>query len=312
MRLALFDDYRLGLVTDRGIVDASSYVRHLYHLGDGEFMNGVIEHFEELRTRLSQLVGEGRALPLDAVTLRAPLTRPHNIVCMAVNYMENGTRSQKPPIAAFPKSPSAILGPEGTMVLPDVEASVFEGEAELALVIGKHASHVPAARAHDVIFGYLNFIDGSARMAHPSLSPFYDQKSRDTFAPIGPYIVTADEVPDPQNVHIQLWVNGVLKQDFNTNDMAHPITRCVEWVTSTHAMGPGDILATGTNHLGLSAFQDGDTVEIEGQGLGRLRVHVRDDLKRTWARETRQERAKAGAEDTKAPQLSGKYSRADS
>ena len=77
-------------------------------------------------------------------------------------------------------------------------------------------------------------------------------KSRDTFAPIGPYLVTADEIADPHKVPIKLWVNGEVKQDFNTDDMAHNIPRCIEWVTSIHTLEPGDILATGTNHRGLS------------------------------------------------------------
>src|SRR4029453_14463925 len=113
------------------------------------------------------------------------------------------------------------------------------------------------------------------------------KKTRDPFAPMGPYIVTADEVPDPLNLQVRLWVNGELKQNFNTNDMAHKIARCIEWVTSIHTLEPGDAPPTGTNHRGLSAFQDGDTVELETDRLGRLRFNVRDDLKRTWARETR-------------------------
>ena len=83
-------------------------------------------------------------------------------------------------------------------------------------------------------------------------------KSRETFAPMGPYLVTADEVPDPDRPEIRLWVNAELKQNFNTSDMAHKIPRCIEWVTSIHALEPGDVLATGTNHRGLSAFEDGD------------------------------------------------------
>ena len=98
--------------------------------------------------------------------------------------------------------------------------------------------------------------------------------------------MTADEIADPHRLDIRLWVNGELKQSFNTSDMAHKIPRCIEWVTSIHSLEPGDILATGTNHRGLSGFQNGDVVELETQGLGRLRFNVRDDLKRTWGRET--------------------------
>jgi len=158
----------------------------------------------------------------------------------------------------------------------------------------------------DYVFGYLNFIDGSARGLPPSGNTFYQMKSRDTFAPMGPYIVTADEVLDPHKLQVKLWVNGELKQNFNTDDMAHKIPRCIEWVTSIHALGPGDVLASGTNHRGLSGFQDGDLVELETQGLGRLAFHVRDELKRTWGRETRLDRQNKGQEGT-TPQLTGKY-----
>jgi hypothetical protein len=98
----------------------------------------------------------------------------------------------------------------------------------------------------------------------------------------------------------------VLKQNFNTSDMAHNIPRCVEWVSAIHTLLPGDILATGTNHRGLSALQDGDVVELETECLGRLTFNVRDKLKRTWSRETRLEREQKGLEG-RTPQLTGKY-----
>jgi 2-keto-4-pentenoate hydratase/2-oxohepta-3-ene-1,7-dioic acid hydratase in catechol pathway len=131
-------------------------------------------------------------------------------------------------------------------------------------------------------------------------------KSRATFAPIGPYLVTADEVKDPQKLQVRLWVNGTLKQNFNTSDMAHDISRCVEWVSAIHTLVPGDLLATGTNHRGLSALQDGDVVELETEGLGRLKFNVRAPLKRTWSRETRLEREQKRLEG-RTPQLTGKY-----
>ena len=178
----------------------------------------------------------------------------------------------------------------------------------MAVIIGTRASNVRAADAMSYVFGYMNFIDGSARGLPPSGNTFYQMKSRDTFAPIGPYIVTADEVRDPDNLKVQLWVNGQLKQNFNTSDMAHKIPRCIEWVTSIHTLEPGDILATGTNHRGLSAFMNGDVIELETEGLGRLSFNVRDDLKRTWSRETRLDRQQKGQEGTTA-QLSGKYAK---
>jgi 2-keto-4-pentenoate hydratase/2-oxohepta-3-ene-1,7-dioic acid hydratase in catechol pathway len=108
---------------------------------------------------------------------------------------------------------------------------------------------------------------------------------------------------------VRLWVNGALKQNYNTDDMAHKIPRCIEWITSIHDLEPGDILATGTNHRGLSAFQDGDTVDLEVEGLGKLTVKVKDELKRTWSRETRLDREMKGLNGT-TPQISGKYAKA--
>jgi 2-keto-4-pentenoate hydratase/2-oxohepta-3-ene-1,7-dioic acid hydratase in catechol pathway len=306
MRLAFFDDFTLGVVKGDAVVDVSAVVKDLPRLGPQDVIRGVIERWTELRPRLEAAAAQGTGVALDRVKIRPPLPKPANIVCMAVNYMEDGTRSEPAPINAFLKSPSAVIGHGDTMVLPDVPATIFEGEAEMAVVIGPRASHVPAADAMRHVFGYTNFIDGSARGLLPPGNTFYQMKSRDTFAPIGPFLVTADEVADPHRLQIRLSVNGTVKQNFNTDDMAHRIPRCIEWVTSIHALEPGDVLATGTNHRGLSAFMDGDVVEVETQGLGRLRFNVRDPLKRTWDRETRLDRQQKGLEGT-TPQLSGKH-----
>jgi len=309
LKLLYFDDYKLGVLRGETVVDVSDVVRDVPHLGPHDLIGGVIARFAEYRPRLEAAAERGSGAPLSQVRVRPPLPRPYNIVCMAVNYMEDGTRAEPAPINAFLKSPSAVIGDGDTMILPDAPATIFEGEAEMALVIGKRASGVRAAEAMDYIFGYMNFIDGSARGLPPSGNTFYQMKSRDTFGPMGPYLVTADEVPDPLNCQVRLWVNGTLKQNYNTSDMAHKIPRCIEWVTSIHALEPGDVLALGTNHRGLSAFQDGDLIELETDGLGRLHVHVRDELKRTWARETRRDRQEQKLEGT-TPQLSGKHAAA--
>jgi len=310
MKLLFFDDFRLGVARVDSMIDVSDVVKDIPHLDPQGLMRGLIERFDQYRGRLEQAAASGQGKQLDQVRVRPPLPRPSNIVCMAVNYMEDGTRSEPAPINGFMKSPNAVIGKGETMVLPDVPATIFEGEAEVALVIGKHASGVSADRAMDYVFGYVNFIDGSARGLPPAQNSFYQMKSRDTFAPIGPFLVTADEIPDPQKLAVNLWTNGTLMQSFNTDDMAHKIPRCVEWVTSIHSLEPGDILATGTNHGGLNPFQDGDTVELETQGLGRLIFKVRDDLKRTWARETRHQRQQKG-QDSPTPQISGKYATAN-
>ncbi len=306
MKLLFVEDFRLCVLRGKEVVDVSAVVQDIPHTGPHDLISGLIARFDAYRGRLEAAAASGKGVPLASVRVRPPLPKPGNIVCMAVNYMEDGTRSEPAPLNAFHKAATAVIGPGDTMVLPDVPATIFEGEAELAVVIGKRAKNVSAANAMDHVFGYVNFIDGSARGLKPANNSFFQMKSRDTFAPIGPFLVTKDEIADPHELPVKLWVNGEIKQDFNTNDMAHKIPRCIEWVSSIHTLEPGDILATGTNHRGLNAFMDGDRVELEVAGLGRLAFNVRDDLKRTWSRETRLDRQNKGF-DTPTPQTGGKY-----
>jgi len=306
VKILYFDDFKLGVLKGDTVVDVSDVVRDVPHIGPHDLISGVIERWASYKARLEQAAAQGRGIPLGQVKIRPPLPKPYNIVAMAVNYMEDGTRKEPAPINAFHKSPNSVIGHGDTLVLPDVPATIFEGEAEMALVIGKRATAVSPADAMSYIFGYVNFIDGSARGLLPTGNTFYQMKSRDTFCPMGPYIVTADEIGNPAKLQIRLWVNGTLKQNYNTSDMAHKIPRCIEWVTSIHTLDPGDVIATGTNHRGLSGFQNGDEVEVETEGLGRLRFYVRDDLKRTWGRETRLDRQQKNQEGT-TPQLTGKH-----
>jgi len=309
VRLLFFDDFKFGVAKDDTVVDVSAAVADIARTHPQDVIRGVIEGWSEYQEILTRAAADGEGVPLGTVRIRPPLPRPNNIDCMAVNYMENGTLSEKPPINAFHKSPNAVIGDGDTMLLPDAPATIFEGEAELGLIIGKHATNVPESEAMSYIFGYTNFIDGSARGLPPASNGFYQMKSRDTFCPIGPFIVTADEVADPQGLSIRLWNNGVLMQDFNSDDMAHKIPRCIEFVSSVHSLEPGDLLASGTNHRGLNPFMDGDHVELEVEGLGRLHINVRDDLKRTWERRTRLQQHEGGFEGPTTPQLTGKYAK---
>jgi 2-keto-4-pentenoate hydratase/2-oxohepta-3-ene-1,7-dioic acid hydratase in catechol pathway len=311
MRILYFDDYKLGVLKGDAVVDVSAIVRDIPHVGPGDLINGLIARFSDYRQRLEEAAAQGQGVPLSSVRIRPPLPKPDNIDCMAVNYMEDGTRSAPAPINAFQKTANAVIGPGDTMVLPDAPATIFEGEAELALVIGRRASHVKAAEAMDYVFGYTCFIDGSARgLPAPG---FFAMKSRDTFAPIGPYIVTKDEIPDPQNLQIRLYNNGTLMQNFNTSDMAHKIPRCIEWLSSVHTLEPGDIIATGTNHRGLNPFMDGDRIELDIERVGRLAFTVKDPLERKWERVTRLQMHERAAQKTPGaypditPQIAGKY-----
>ena len=223
--------------------------------------------------------------------LRPPLPKPDNIDCMAVNYMEDGTRTEPAPINAFHKSPSAIIGDGDTMVLPDVPATIFEGEAELAR--GHRQARVATCSAADAmsyVFGYTNFIDGSARGLPPPGNTFYQMKSRDTFAPIGPYIVTADEIARPAQA-----AGPAVGQRRAQAELQH--RRHGAQDPALHRVGHVDPHARARRHPRhrhqpprALAFQDGDKVELETEGLGTLHINVSDELKRTWARETRLER----------------------
>ena len=286
MKLVLFNDYIPGILRDDKVIDISDEISGIPDFNPQIMMSHLIENFDVYRKSLEQ-IGDVKAVPISEVKLRPPLPEPTRIVCMAGNYMENGSRALVADREAFLKSPSAIIGDGDSVVLPDCPVPHFHHEAELGLVIGKKASKVPASNAKDHIFGYINFIDVSARGVEPNGgSSFFWGKSWDTFAPIGPAIVTADEIHDPQNLNINLWVNGVARQQMNTSDMGRSVEEVVEFATWLITMKPGDMISTGTNHVGLGPIQDGDKIEMEIDKLGpKLHVDVKDEWKRTWPTE---------------------------
>src|SRR3954454_16413649 len=148
MKILFFDDFKLGVLKgDNTVVDVSAVVQDIPHIGPGDLINGLIERFASYRGKLEQAAAQGQGVPLSSVRIRPPLPKPTTIDCMAVNYMEDGTRSAPAPINAFHKAPSAIIGQGETMLCPDVPATIFEEEAEMAVVIGKRCSHVSAANA---------------------------------------------------------------------------------------------------------------------------------------------------------------------
>lgn len=291
MKLVFFDDFKLGVLKGDRVVDVSAVVQDIPHTGPHNLISGLIERFDQYRSRLESAARRSQGVPVSQVRLRPPLPKPGKILCMAVNYMESGTRTEVPPINAFLKSPRAVIGTGDTVVLSKDQATVFEHEAELGVVIGKKASKVKANDWKQYVFGYLNFIDVSSRgLGAPPMDSFFPTKSPHTSAPLGPWLVTADEVPDSHNLAVKLSVSGHLRQDYSTSDMAHKIPECIEWASSIATLEPGDVIAMGTNHLGLGPLQDRDTVEMEIEGLGKLELKVKDDQKRQWPRETRAER----------------------
>ena len=140
--MCIRDSFKLGVVKGDTVVDMSNAVSGIEHTSPQDLIGKLIENFSQYQGSLQEAVDSGSGIPLSQVRFRSPLPKPPNIICMAVNYMEDGTRDEPAPINAFQKSPNAVIGNGDTMILPDIPATIFEGEAEIALVIGKRASNV--------------------------------------------------------------------------------------------------------------------------------------------------------------------------
>jgi 2-keto-4-pentenoate hydratase/2-oxohepta-3-ene-1,7-dioic acid hydratase in catechol pathway len=239
----------------------------------------LIENWADLKPKIIEATKSLTGIPLKMVQLQAPIPRPGQLVCLAGNYIEPGS-PDKGVFNAFIKSNTAIMPTQSTVELPPAEASVFHFEPELALVIGKRASKITPESAFDYIFGYTHFIDGSARGLPGG---FFLGKSWHTFAPLGPVLVTADEIADPNQLAVKMWVNDDLKHNFSTNNMARHVPELLAEVTNVLTLEPGDVVATGTHHEALSPIQDGDQLRLSIAGLGpELVINVADPLKRTW------------------------------
>ncbi len=289
MKLVLFqtsgrDEPVLGLLTDRGVVDIAG-IAEKDHTPQST-MQALIDGFERLRPSLERRAADGEALPLSSVLLRAPLPRPGKILCCIANYWEHAQREARP-LNMFLKNPEAVVGPGDTIVLPEfTEPWVFMHEAELALVIKGPAKKVSQANWRSAVFGYTCLIDVSARGEGRRTwkAGSWLGKSFDTFAPIGPCIATADEIAEPNDLVVRFWNDGQLRHNYNTDDMEHRVPELVEFASTIMTLNTGDLIACGTNHEGLGALQDGETVEIEIERIGRMSLNVVDPLKRSWER----------------------------
>ena len=286
MKLVLFNDFVPGVLKGDRVVDVSDAVADIPRVNGQTLMSGLIERFDQYRAPWRGPLTPLTGVPMDQVRLRAPLPEPTRMVCLAGNYMEGASRALPSDREAFLKSPSAVIGNGDTVELPDCPAAHFHHEAELGVVIGKTASKVKAEDASDYHLRIREF--------HRCLRPGHQPKRRPQFflgeilghlRPMGPALVTADEVPDPQNLSMKLWVSGDLGKTFIPVTWARSVKEVVEFVTWILTMQPGDVISTGTNHLGLAPIQDGDSIEMEIEGLGRLSLNVHDDWKRTWPRE---------------------------
>lgn len=282
MRYVFFDDFQPGVLRDDRVYSLQALLADAGAHTPQEALEYLIANERLLRPSVEQLVATEEGTPVASVRLRPPVPRPSKLICAFANYLENGARSDVP-LDVFLKSPASIIGPGDTVELPPIPATIFHHEAELAFVIGRRASKVGADEALGYVFGYVPFIDVSARGT--TGRTMFQGKSFDTFGPMGPALVTADEIPDPHDLRVRLAVNGQPRQDYTTGDMANRIPELIEWVSRVVTLEPGDVIATGTNHQGLGPLQDGDEVALAIERLGTLTVRVHDAERRTWARE---------------------------
>ncbi len=238
--------------------------------------------------------------PSDTVKLLSPIPRPRKVFCVAENYKEHIEESERedlkhkemgiPRIFIKPTS-NTVIGPEDPILISK-NATSIDWEAELAVVIGKRGKYIPAGKALEYVAGYTIFNDVSERdltienrtvaTERDKFFAWLNGKWVDSFAPTGPYLVTSDEIGDPQNLNIALWVNGQQKQNSNTRYMIDSVVTLIEYLSKVVTLEPGDIIATGTpSGVGFpkgEKLKNGDVVEIEIEKIGRLTNPVKDEV----------------------------------
>jgi 5-carboxymethyl-2-hydroxymuconate isomerase len=222
--------------------------------------------------------------PVDEIRCAAPL-RPGKIVAIGLNYLDHCREADVEPPSApliFAKFPSSVIGPDEEVIVDRTLTATVDWEAELGVVIGRKASRVGRKEALDHVFGYTAVNDVSARDAQVGDGQWVRSKSLDTFCPIGPCVVTADELGDPQSVGIRATVNGVTMQESSTAEMIFGVAELIEYCSRNFTLEPGDLLITGTPWgVGIArdpvvTLQDGDEVVVHLDRIGDLRNTIRD------------------------------------
>jgi 2-keto-4-pentenoate hydratase/2-oxohepta-3-ene-1,7-dioic acid hydratase in catechol pathway len=230
--------------------------------------------------KVPQAIGSGH--DVSTVTMMAPVPRPPKLICVGLNYrdhaMEAGMEIPKVP-TIFNKFPNVVIGPGESIVLPK-ESERPDYEAEFAFVIGRGGRHISAARAMEHVFGYTIVNDVSARDFQMATSQWLMGKTFDTFAPMGPWLVTADEIRDPHELDISLEIGGERLQHSNTRELIFKIPELVEFISSVVTLEPGDVVSTGTpSGVGFARkpprfLKAGDEVIVRVEGIGELRNPV--------------------------------------
>jgi len=267
---------RIGKVIDDGVVDLSAA------LGGVTSMRALLQTFAATRDALQSATGPVHRLT--AVQLVAPIDDPQKFLAIGMNYKSHAQEAVDAGIAIptsqlwFNKQVSCITGPYDPIDLPRVSEKL-DYEAELGVVIGKRCRHVRAEDARSVIAGYCVMNDVTARDWQFKVPTWTLGKSFDTHGPIGPWITTADEIPDPQALRISLTVNGVQRQQSTTEEMIYSIYDQIAYLSTVMTLEPGDLLATGTPAgVGIvthSFLKVGDRIRVEIEGLGAIENQVR-------------------------------------
>lgn len=294
MRLVTFEvdgSERLGAVVGERVIDLPAAAAALGAQAIPAEMMGLLRAgdagMQAVRALLEAAgdgaAGEGRyAYSAAAVRLRAPIPVPGKILCIGHNYREHlleqdAAIPEKPII--FSKFTTTIIGPGDGIIHPTTTRKL-DYEAELVVAIGREGKHITRERAYEYIAGYMAGQDVSARDLQLGDGQWVRGKTQDTFAPLGPYLVTRDEVPDPQALDIKLWVNGELRQDSNTVNLIFDVPFLLEFISQGITLLPGDLIYTGTPP-GVGVWrkppvflQVGDEITVEVEKLGRLTNRV--------------------------------------
>lgn len=233
---------------------------------------------EEFGDDVGAWASSGRAVPLAEVRLWAPVPDPQKIVCLGRNYRAHAEEAGgEVPVAPelFVKFANTLVGHDWPIEIPPITDEV-DYEAELAVIIGDRTKDVPAAQALDHVFGYSIMHDVSARDYQLRTSQWLAGKSMDTFGPFGPWIVTADEIPDPQDLHLRLTIDGEVLQDAHTSTMVFGVAEAIAFISSVMTLEPGDVISTGTPEgVGMARtpqryLRNGDVVDIAIDRIGTL------------------------------------------
>ncbi len=225
---------------------------------------------------------DGPKIALSGVKLNAPILRPPKIVCVGLNYRDHAAESNMavPSVPTiFCKFQTAVVGPGDTVVLPRISEQP-DYEAEFAFVIGKGGRNIPAEKWREHVFGYMNLNDVSARDVQLATPQWIMGKSFDTFCPMGPFLATADEVPDPHALDISLEIGGEILQNSNTKNLIFKIPELIAHLSSVYTLEPGEVVSTGTPAgVGLGRtpkrwLKSGEEMIVRVAGLGELRNRV--------------------------------------